>query len=77
MRAMVKAASASGEMEQLLELLSHPQASSWVAFSALDLATLTQFQERRCLKVVESIAEGAGPNNLGAKIWLKQYDKHS
>jgi len=77
MRAMVKAASESGKVEQVLDLLSHPIASSWAAFSALDLAVLTQFQERRCLKVVERVARGAGVEGLGAQMWLKQYANRS
>ena len=75
MRSIVEAAALQGPaaLENILGLLAHPVASQWVAFSALDLASLTEFQTQRCLKVIKLLANGTGPNSLGARAWLKQH----
>ena len=75
MRVIIQKAALSGaeEIDSLLELLSHPTAGSWVAYSALDIAPLTEFQKARCLAVVRKRATLAGIEGLGAQTWLKDH----
>ena len=75
MRIIVEKAALSGaaEIDFLLELLNHPTAGSWIAFSALDIAQLTEFQKARCLAVIRNQATSAGTDGLGAQMWLKDH----
>jgi hypothetical protein len=74
LRTMALAALASPqETDQLISLLSHPLAGSWVVYVALENGNLSEFQRSRCLAIVQALARGNSITGMGAKAWLTQH----
>jgi hypothetical protein len=72
-RMMLKALKDPDEFRQLLELLTHPQAGSWVAFCALEKGRLTGADKERCLEVIRDMAKSKNVDSVGAQIWLSNH----
>ena len=74
LRSIAQAAlSSPQDTEQLLSLLNHPLAASWVAYAALEHGTLTEFQRSRCVATVQARARGNDLASIGARAWLAEH----
>lgn len=62
----------AGRIEELLGLITHSTAGSWVAFSVADLAGISTDQKERCISKIKNIAVGSSLNSMGAEYWLKE-----
>jgi hypothetical protein len=65
------------ELETAFELIHHPIAQSWFAFSVLDLAHPNLDQRQQCLHVIQALATGASPDAFGARVWLSQHAQNA
>jgi hypothetical protein len=71
--ALLVAIDSPGGTDLVIGLLGHPVIASWAAYTALERATLTEFQRARCLSVIRSLAAGNGVESIGAKAWLTHH----
>lgn len=67
---MLEAFKNPAQTEQLMSLLDHPQAGSWIAVCALENLQLDPLSEAHCLRVVRALASGTDPRGAGAALWL-------
>jgi len=65
------------ELKSEFELIHHPVAQTWFAFSVLDLAHPNQDQRQQCLQVVQALAAGSGPDAFGARVWLSKHTQNA
>jgi hypothetical protein len=70
--AMRRLAGEPGAVAELLPLLEEPAAARWLAFQLVEMGGLSDDVHRRCLAVARTLAEGAGAEALGARMWLRE-----
>ncbi len=58
--------------DELLSLLTHTTAGSWVAFSIADLPGVSTAHKEKCISRIQSIADGSSLDSTGAQYWLKE-----
>jgi hypothetical protein len=61
------------ELEPVFDLIDHPIAGGWFAFSVLDVAHPSQEQRLRCIRFLQTLANGDSPEAFGARVWLKEH----
>ena len=61
----------SEERNALFEFLSDPALRGWIAYIALKQDDLTDEQRKRCISVIQDLAQGSGPNALAANWWIR------
>lgn len=76
MRAIVAEAYQVGPvaLTELLPLLNAPPADEWLAFQLLDLGLPPLAIVEQCLAIVRRKAAGAGPDAMGAFMWLQEWE---
>jgi hypothetical protein len=62
----------AGRIEELLGLITHSTAGSWVAFSVADQIGISTEQKERCISTIKNLAVGSSLNSMGAEYWLKE-----
>ncbi len=54
-------------------LLDEPTSAKWLAHQLLEKTQVDTQVEEKCLKIIEALAKGDGPDALGEKWWLRDY----
>lgn len=70
---LIRGAAPAGDsfIAELAQLLDDPVCSSWMAHQLLECCEVSAEIERRCLRVIERLAE----QSMGERLWLKRYHK--
>ena len=63
----------ANEVEELLSIIDHDIAGSWVAYTVVKLPSINSVQKQRCIDKIKLIAKGTDVHALGAEIWLKEH----
>ena len=58
-------------VNELLALINHESAGSWVAYSVAELECISSEQRETCISKIQGIASGSSIDSAGAEHWLK------
>lgn len=61
-----------GRIDELLTLLDHEVAGSWIAFIVAESPLSTKEQRERCIELIQRIALEDSVISIGAEMWLEE-----
>jgi len=61
-----------GRIEELLSLIDHSTAGSWIAFTVAELIGISTKQKELCISKIKSLAVSSSFDSTGAEYWLKE-----
>tara|TARA_B100001063_G_C16286712_1_gene321836 strand:- start:135 stop:470 length:336 start_codon:yes stop_codon:yes gene_type:complete len=59
--------------DELLRIINHEVAGSWVAYCLANNSNLSHEQKKICISKIRSIASISGLDALGAQMWLREH----
>jgi hypothetical protein len=73
MHEIAKQYAGAKKADELLRIINHEVAGSWVAYCLANNSNLSHEQKKICISKIRSIASNSGLDALGAQMWLKEH----